>query len=198
MITEAFYVVVMHLRKVLHIRVHISLTVFSVVVHSKCSSRTLRRLRPARSQSTLRRRLKKLQSSTVTSTGSVWKRGELTLTSRHMWVQSGKTDDFTHWDSAGVKNRVLCIIGCGYSGATKFLMCIVFCVFSQIIQVPQGRFKVLAPELTRTGPYPVALIPGQFQEYYKRYITRSDKCFCIQGNNPKLCYLFLSEIWIGS
>ncbi|XP_026149139.1 PHD finger protein 10 isoform X2 [Mastacembelus armatus] len=38
-----------------------------------------------------------------------------------------------------------------------------------IIQVPQGRFKVLAPELTRTGPYPVALIPGQFQDYYKRY-----------------------------
>lgn len=44
-----------------------------------------------------------------------------------------------------------------------------FCCLSQIIQVPQGRFKVLAPELTRTGPYPVALIPGQFQEYYKRY-----------------------------
>ncbi|TNM90394.1 PHD finger protein 10 [Takifugu rubripes] len=40
---------------------------------------------------------------------------------------------------------------------------------THIIQVPQGRFKVLAPELTRTGPYPVALIPGQFQEYYKRY-----------------------------
>ena len=35
--------------------------------------------------------------------------------------------------------------------------------------MPQGRFKVLAPELTRAGPYPVALIPGQFQEYYKRY-----------------------------
>lgn len=40
---------------------------------------------------------------------------------------------------------------------------------THIIQVPQGRFKVLAPELTKTGPYPVALIPGQFQEYYKRY-----------------------------
>nr|XP_020445521.1 PHD finger protein 10 isoform X3 [Monopterus albus] len=40
---------------------------------------------------------------------------------------------------------------------------------THIIQVPQGRFKVLAPELTRTGPYPVALIPGQFQDYYKRY-----------------------------
>lgn len=37
------------------------------------------------------------------------------------------------------------------------------------IQVPQGRFKVLAPEMTKTGPYPVALIPGQFQDYYKRY-----------------------------
>lgn len=40
---------------------------------------------------------------------------------------------------------------------------------THIIQVPQGRYKVLAPELTKTGPYPVALIPGQFQDYYKRY-----------------------------
>ncbi len=54
------------------------------------------------------------------------------------------------------------------------LNCIEFWLFSQIIQVPQGRFKVLAPELTRTGPYPVALIPGQFQDYYKRYITQLD------------------------
>lgn len=38
----------------------------------------------------------------------------------------------------------------------------------QIIQVPQGKYKVLPPEKTKTGPYPVALIPGQFQEYYKR------------------------------
>lgn len=48
-------------------------------------------------------------------------------------------------------------------------MCCV--LLSKIIQVPQGRFKVLAPELTRTGPYPVALIPGQFQDYYKKYGT---------------------------
>ncbi|KAI2657546.1 PHD finger protein 10 [Labeo rohita] len=40
---------------------------------------------------------------------------------------------------------------------------------THIIQVPQGRYKVLPPEKTKTGPYPVALIPGQFQEYYKRY-----------------------------
>ncbi|MED6251787.1 PHD finger protein 10 [Ataeniobius toweri] len=40
---------------------------------------------------------------------------------------------------------------------------------THVIQVPQGRFKVLAPETTKTGPYPVALIPGQFQDYYKRY-----------------------------
>ncbi|XP_061670319.1 PHD finger protein 10 [Syngnathoides biaculeatus] len=40
---------------------------------------------------------------------------------------------------------------------------------THVIQVPQGRFKVLAPELTKTGPYPVALIPGQFQDYYKSY-----------------------------
>ncbi|XP_026135006.1 PHD finger protein 10 isoform X1 [Carassius auratus] len=40
---------------------------------------------------------------------------------------------------------------------------------THIIQVPQGRYRILPPERTRTGPYPVALIPGQFQEYYKRY-----------------------------
>ncbi|XP_026080328.1 PHD finger protein 10 [Carassius auratus] len=40
---------------------------------------------------------------------------------------------------------------------------------THIIQVPQGRYKVLPPERTKTGPYPVALISGQFQEFYKRY-----------------------------
>ncbi|XP_056326856.1 PHD finger protein 10 [Danio aesculapii] len=40
---------------------------------------------------------------------------------------------------------------------------------THIIQVPQGKYKILPPERTKTGPYPVALIPGQFQEYYKRY-----------------------------
>lgn len=39
----------------------------------------------------------------------------------------------------------------------------------QIIQVPQGKYKVLPTERTKVSPYPVALIPGQFQEYYKRY-----------------------------
>ncbi|XP_069786906.1 PHD finger protein 10 isoform X3 [Narcine bancroftii] len=40
---------------------------------------------------------------------------------------------------------------------------------TQVIQVPQGKYKVLPPERTKVGAYPVALIPGQFQEYYKRY-----------------------------
>ncbi|XP_041106656.1 PHD finger protein 10 [Polyodon spathula] len=40
---------------------------------------------------------------------------------------------------------------------------------THVIQVPQGKYKVLTPERTKAGPYPVALIPGQFQEYYKRY-----------------------------
>uniref|UniRef100_UPI00358FEC6A PHD finger protein 10 isoform X2 n=1 Tax=Myxine glutinosa TaxID=7769 RepID=UPI00358FEC6A len=37
------------------------------------------------------------------------------------------------------------------------------------IQVPLIRPKILPPEETKVGAYPVALIPGQFQEYYKRY-----------------------------
>lgn len=72
----------------------------------------------------------------------------------------------------------------------KFQVCV---LSPQIIQVPQGRFKVLAPELTRTGPYPIALIPGQFQEYYKRYI----KCFCNQiflKNSDDVIFSSLGEI----
>lgn len=82
------------------------------------------------------------------------------------------------------KNRALSTAGCKPC----------FLGFSQIIQVPQGRFKVLAPELTKTGPYPVALIPGQFQEYYKRYVRNFDICCCVYP----LCYLFLSTICMSS
>ncbi|XP_073527588.1 PHD finger protein 10 isoform X4 [Phyllobates terribilis] len=38
-----------------------------------------------------------------------------------------------------------------------------------VIQVPQGKYMILPAELTTVSPYPVSLIPGQFQEYYKRY-----------------------------
>ncbi|XP_032818677.2 PHD finger protein 10 [Petromyzon marinus] len=37
------------------------------------------------------------------------------------------------------------------------------------IQFPYGKYKAIAPDKTKVGSYPVALIPGQFQEYYKRY-----------------------------
>ena len=80
----------------------------------------------------------------------------------------------SYFSFAWIKKRALSINMYGQNGSAEFLTCIVLCMFSQIIQVPQGRFKVLAPELTRAGPYPVALIPGQFQEYYKRYIIRLD------------------------
>ncbi|XP_040095037.1 PHD finger protein 10 isoform X3 [Oryx dammah] len=40
---------------------------------------------------------------------------------------------------------------------------------THVIQVPQGKYKVLPTERTKVSSYPVALIPGQFQEYYKRY-----------------------------
>lgn len=42
-------------------------------------------------------------------------------------------------------------------------------LLTQVIQVPQGKYKVLPTERTKVSSYPVALIPGQFQEYYKRY-----------------------------
>ncbi|KAM5163174.1 PHD finger protein 10 isoform 2-T2 [Mantella aurantiaca] len=40
---------------------------------------------------------------------------------------------------------------------------------THVIQVPQGKYKILPTETTKVSPYPVSLIPGQFQEYYKRY-----------------------------
>ncbi|OCT77926.1 hypothetical protein XELAEV_18029023mg [Xenopus laevis] len=40
---------------------------------------------------------------------------------------------------------------------------------THIIQVPQGKYKIIPSEMTKVSPYPVSLIPGQFQEYYKRY-----------------------------
>ncbi|XP_069625426.1 PHD finger protein 10 isoform X4 [Ranitomeya imitator] len=40
---------------------------------------------------------------------------------------------------------------------------------THVIQVPQGKYKILPAEVTKVSPYPVSLIPGQFQEYYKRY-----------------------------
>lgn len=46
---------------------------------------------------------------------------------------------------------------------------LIFVLTMQIIQVPQGKYKILPTERTKVSPYPVALIPGQFQEYYKRY-----------------------------
>lgn len=53
-----------------------------------------------------------------------------------------------------------------------------FCValpFPQVIQVPQGKYKVLPTERTKVSSYPVALIPGQFQEYYKRWVVVLDR-----------------------
>lgn len=40
---------------------------------------------------------------------------------------------------------------------------------THVIQVPQGKYKILPSDTTKVSPYPVSLIPGQFQEYYKRY-----------------------------
>ncbi|XP_062568404.1 PHD finger protein 10-like [Saccostrea cucullata] len=37
------------------------------------------------------------------------------------------------------------------------------------IHYPKGRYKVLPKELTKPNTYPISLIPGQFQDYFKRY-----------------------------
>ncbi|XP_060062435.1 PHD finger protein 10-like [Ylistrum balloti] len=37
------------------------------------------------------------------------------------------------------------------------------------VHYPAGRFKVLPADLTSPSPYPVTLIPGQYQDYYKNH-----------------------------
>ncbi|XP_078672743.1 PHD finger protein 10-like isoform X7 [Branchiostoma floridae x Branchiostoma belcheri] len=61
---------------------------------------------------------------------------------------------------------------------------------TQTIQVPAGKMKKLPPEVTKPGPFPVALIPGQFQEYYKKYTSEELKYFplntCLYGPPSKV------------
>ncbi|XP_076442395.1 uncharacterized protein LOC143281206 [Babylonia areolata] len=40
-----------------------------------------------------------------------------------------------------------------------------------MIQFPDGRYKKLPPEATKPSAYPVALIPGQFQDHYCSYTS---------------------------
>nr|CAB3264828.1 ZF(PHD)-1 PHD finger protein 10 [Phallusia mammillata] len=47
---------------------------------------------------------------------------------------------------------------------------------TNVLQYPRNKVRKLDPELTRPSLYPCALIPGQFQEYYKTY-TRNDMMF---------------------
>ncbi|XP_078590286.1 PHD finger protein 10-like isoform X9 [Branchiostoma floridae x Branchiostoma japonicum] len=61
---------------------------------------------------------------------------------------------------------------------------------TQTIQVPAGKMKKLPPEATKPGPFPVALIPGQFQEYYKKYTSEELKYLpintCLYGPPSKV------------
>lgn len=42
---------------------------------------------------------------------------------------------------------------------------------TSVIQSPQNRWKRLDKVASRPGPYPAALIPGQYQRYYKRFTS---------------------------
>ncbi|KAK0057000.1 histone-lysine N-methyltransferase 2C-like isoform X2 [Biomphalaria pfeifferi] len=37
------------------------------------------------------------------------------------------------------------------------------------VHYPKHKYKTIDPKLTKVGAYPVSLIPGQYQEYYKKY-----------------------------
>ncbi|KAL3873548.1 hypothetical protein ACJMK2_036647 [Sinanodonta woodiana] len=45
------------------------------------------------------------------------------------------------------------------------------------VHYPVSRYKKIPAEATQVDPYPVALIPGQFQEYYRRYSKEELKYF---------------------
>eukprot|EP00058_Branchiostoma_floridae_P018979 XP_002604468.1 hypothetical protein BRAFLDRAFT_122277 [Branchiostoma floridae] len=62
---------------------------------------------------------------------------------------------------------------------------------TQTIQVPAGKMKKLPPEATKPGPFPVALIPGQFQEYYKKYTSEELKYLPINT-----CLRFLNDVFV--
>jgi hypothetical protein len=47
----------------------------------------------------------------------------------------------------------------------------------QDVQFPLGRCKRLPKEATKVGAYPVAVIPGQYQDYYKKYSSNELKYF---------------------
>lgn len=46
----------------------------------------------------------------------------------------------------------------------RILLIHVFITLFQTIQVPMNQYKRLAPEFTKVGKYPVALIAGQYQD----------------------------------
>jgi len=42
---------------------------------------------------------------------------------------------------------------------------------TNVVHVPAGSYKVLPPEATKVGYYPVAVLPGQYSDHYKTYVT---------------------------
>ncbi|XP_070578006.1 PHD finger protein 10-like isoform X2 [Ptychodera flava] len=48
---------------------------------------------------------------------------------------------------------------------------------TSIVHVPTGKMLKLPKEATKVGAYPVMLIPGQFQEYYRKYTSDELKYF---------------------
>ena len=51
---------------------------------------------------------------------------------------------------------------------------------TQLIMVPQNRYKKLKPEYTRPKPYPVALVEGQYTSVYKKFTPEELKKFPIK------------------
>ncbi|KAL5008685.1 hypothetical protein ScPMuIL_014266 [Solemya velum] len=45
------------------------------------------------------------------------------------------------------------------------------------VHFPENRYKKLAPEATEVSPFPVSLIPGQFQDFFKGYTSDELKYF---------------------
>lgn len=67
----------------------------------------------------------------------------------------------------------------------------------QIVQCPKTKYRIHPPELTRPSPYPVALVHGQYAEYYHKYVSHiltSISCINIRKNQSNISEMY---IWQG-
>ena len=67
----------------------------------------------------------------------------------------------------------------------------IYMYYFQEVHWPANKYKKLPPEKTKPSAYPVALIPGQFQEYYKSWVLEN---LYLTSTQPKVAYMYIKLI----